>query len=125
MEQKKLVNELVDRLKYTSSRAAKRREKLYRERDDKCGYSNNKIIGNKEFRQLFALKRFLSENEQMTHEELKNLLKQKHFKFSFLRKFIEEIPNYKQILLTRGAPAAANAYFMSKVNKMNIVESID
>jgi len=73
------------------------------------------IIPKEQLDKLVALSKFLRENENITQEDLDLLLKTKLFKYRFLRKLNNKIPDFLEELKTNG-PQSVALYYANRIH---------
>lgn len=78
-------------------------------------------ISKKQMDQLIALKKFIEENDNITQEDLNVLLNTKFFKFKFLRKVNQTLPDLLSEIKQHSAIYVATYY----ANRVRVNEQIE
>ena len=80
---------------------------------------NPRYISNNQYYQIAEFYNFLTENEDLTDEEIREVLKYKFINYKFLRKLDKLIPDFFEELKMHGPMSVAIRYIDRKVNKEN------
>ena len=80
---------------------------------------NPRFISNKQYFQIAEFYNFLKENEDLTDEEIREVLQAKFVNYRFLRKLDKLIPDFFEELKFHGPMSVAIRYVDRKVNKEN------
>ena len=114
---KKLVVELSNNLDSLKNQTGKAEEVLFvkNERKEISMFSLSDTTTKHQRAQVYALAKFLKDNEELTQDELDKILKARFFKFAFLRKLNNEIQDLIQELKKHGPSTVLMRYHQFKM----------
>ena len=101
---KTLVEKLSEKLNKLKKQQGKVEEVVFVKNDKKeiSMYALGEMITKDQRAKVYGLHNFLMENENLSQEELDQVLKVRFFKFAFLRRINKRVPNLIDELKTRG-----------------------
>lgn len=85
---------------------------------------NPKYISNEEYLKIVQLYLLLKENDNLSENDIRNILKTKH-KFAFLLKVDKVVPDFFNVLKLRGPMNTAINYVERRYNPKNAVNRIN
>ena len=123
MEKKRLILELNEKMRIAKINAHWKEEKdTFDKKQVFVGSAtrlNPRFISNKQYFQIAEFYNFLKENEDLTDEEIREVLKSKFIDYKFLRKLDKLIPGFFEELKFHGPMCVAIQYVDLKVRKEN------
>lgn len=120
MDKKSLILKLSARLDIAKTHAQWKEDQQFDKRKvfvESKTRLNPKLISNKQYYQIAEFYNFLEENEDLTLEEIREILKSKPIEYGFLRKLDKLIPDFFEELKHHGPMCIAIEFVNSKVNK--------
>ena len=121
---KTLVDKLSEKLDKLNKQKGKMEEVVFvkNERKEISMYDLGETFTKDQRAKVYALHNFLMENENLSQEELNEVLKGKFFKFAFLRRLNKVIDNLIEELKESGPTHVLWMYQQSKIMK-NLVKN--
>lgn len=116
---KTLVEKLSEKLNKLKKQKGKVEEVVFVKNDKKeiSMYALSEMITKDQRAKVYGLHNFLMENENLSQEELDQVLKGRFFKFAFLRKLNKEVDNLIGELKESGPTHVLWMYQQSKIMK--------